>query len=378
MGKIKLAFVYDAIYPFVKGGAEKRNYELSKRLVQQGYEVHIYGMKWWNGNDTILYENIYLHGICQAKPLYTQAGKRSIWQAIYFGLHCLQLVKEDFTILECCGFPYFSLFACKIICLIKRKKLYSTWHEVWGPVYWKEYLGKLSIFGNLIEKLSIHMPDIIIAVSDATARKIIKDLRVSKPVFTIPNGIDYAEIAQVAPASTASDIIYAGRLLDFKHVDVLIRAVALLKARTPSIKCTIIGDGPQRSRLEELCMQLHLQEQVTFLGFQEKYQDMLAHLKSSKVFVLPSTREGFGIVLLEANASGLPVIAIKSANNAAADLIEHEKNGLVCALDENDIAEKVYDILTAKKIQSNNCVACARQYDWENIISKLKGVYNLC
>src|SRR5579884_903385 len=100
--------------------------------------------------------------------------------------------------------------------------------------------------------MSILMPDTIIAVSDATTRRIIKNLRYEKPVCTLPNGIDYPEIEKIAPASTESDIIYAGRLLDFKHVDVLIRAVSLIKTKSPSIKCTIIGDGPERTSLEEL------------------------------------------------------------------------------------------------------------------------------
>src|SRR5260370_17451898 len=256
MQKIKMAFVYDAIYPYVKGGAEKRNYELSKRLAKQGYEVHIYGMKWWQGKDIIKKEGVYLHCICKSKPLYTKEGRRSIWQAIYFGIQCFKLIKEDFTILECCGFPYFSLFTCKIISIIKRKNLFSTWHEVWGINYWKEYLGKISILGIIIEKLSILMPDTIITVSDATAKRITKELRFRKPFFTIPNGIDYKEIKKISPSNTESDIIYAGRLLDFKHVDVLIRAVSLIKEKSPSVKCTIVGDGPQRSFLEELTEKL--------------------------------------------------------------------------------------------------------------------------
>ena len=377
MGKIKLAFVYDAIYPFVKGGAEKRNYELSKRFAKLGYEVHIYGMKWWEGEDIIKKENVYLHGICESKPLYTKEGRRSIWQLIHFGFHCFKLVKEDFTILECCGFPYFSLFACKIVSIIKGKKLFSTWHEVWGGNYWKEYLGKLSIFGIIVEKLSILMPDAIITVSDTTARRILKELRFGKPLFTIPNGIDYEEIKNLSPSCAESDIIYAGRLLDFKHVDVLIRAVSLIKENFPAVKCTIVGDGPQRNFLEELAEKLNLQDNVTFLGFQETHQDVLALMKSSKVFVLPSTREGFGIVILEANASGLPVVTIKDRNNAAGDLIENGKNGMICSLNEVDIAEKVNEILTVKKILSKDCIDFARQYDWDKNLDMVKGVYGI-
>ena len=377
MNKVKLAFVYDAIYPYVKGGAEKRNYELCRRLAKQGYEVHIYGMKWWSGKDVIEEESVYLHGICKPKPLYTKEGRRSIWQAIYFGIHCFKLIKEDFTVLECCGFPYFSLLACKIVSITRRKKLFSTWHEVWGKTYWKEYLGKLSIFGRLIEKLSVLMPDTIITVSNTTAKRITEELRFGKPLFIIPNGIDCKEIKKISPSSKKSDIIYVGRLIDFKHVDVLIRAVSLIKEKSPSVKCMIIGDGPHRNILEALTEKLQLKDNVTFLGFQDTYQDVLALMKSSKVLVLPSTREGFGIVVLEANACGLPVVTIKDGSNAAGDLIENGKNGLLCALDEEDIAAKVKEILRAKKIVSQDCVNFARQYDWDNNIDYLKGVLGI-
>jgi hypothetical protein len=53
---MKIAYVYDAVYPWVKGGAEKRIYELSRRLAKRGHDVHCYGMKWWQGEDEILGE----------------------------------------------------------------------------------------------------------------------------------------------------------------------------------------------------------------------------------------------------------------------------------------------------------------------------------
>src|SRR3989304_4053497 len=128
----RIALVYDCIYPYTKGGGEKRYYEIAKRLAIKGHEVHLYGMKFWEGQDVLQKEGLYLHGICPPKPLYTKDGRRSIRQAVFFGIHCLKLIKENFDIIDCCSFPYFSLLTCKFACFLKGKKLHSTWHEVWG------------------------------------------------------------------------------------------------------------------------------------------------------------------------------------------------------------------------------------------------------
>jgi hypothetical protein len=91
MKKMKIALVYDAIYPYIKGGEEKRFDEIGKRLAKKGHQVHLYGMKLCEGHDVIQKEGLYLHGICPPKPLYTKDGRRSTQQAVFFGIHCLNL-----------------------------------------------------------------------------------------------------------------------------------------------------------------------------------------------------------------------------------------------------------------------------------------------
>ena len=373
----KIAFVYDAIWPYIKGGGEKRYYEIAKRLAIKGHEVHLYGMKLWDGSDVICKEGIYLHGICPSKPLYTKDGRRSIWQAICFGINCLKLVKEDFDIIDCCGFPYFSLFTCKLVCLLKGKKLNSTWHEVWGKDYWKSYLGSLWIFGYVVEKLAVKIPDKIIAVSPATALRIRNELGYIGTIVTIPNGVNLEEIKSIKPSRVKSDIVYAGRLLDFKNVDLLIKAVGLIKNQLPRIKCLIIGDGPEKTKLLELSNKLKLEKNIQFTGFLPKHEDVYALIKSSKVFVLPSTREGFGIVVIEANACGIPVITINCKGNAAKDLIEEGKNGYVCDLNGKEMTNRISDVFEKDMDDKTKqiCVNSAKKYDWGEIVNNIEEVY---
>ncbi|HKZ34465.1 MAG TPA: glycosyltransferase family 4 protein [Patescibacteria group bacterium] len=373
----RIALVYDCIYPYTKGGGEKRYYEIAKRLAIKGHEVHLYGMKFWEGQDVLQKEGLYLHGICPPKPLYTKDGRRSIRQAVFFGIHCLKLIKENFDIIDCCSFPYFSLFTCKFVCLLKGKKLHSTWHEVWGKKYWRSYLGVLGYIASSIEKFSVFLPDKIISVSEHTTKKLKNDLSSKKDIITVLDGVDVDYIQKIKPSPVKSDVIFAGRLLSHKNVDVLIKSIAILKKSHRNVKCFIIGDGPERTRLEKMVATLHLTRNVVFLGFLENHDEVYSLIKSSKVSVLPSSREGFGMVLVEANACGIPVITVKNKDNAAKDLIEEIKNGYVCRLGEKEIAEKIIKIVknNTNEEMRQRCLDSAMKYDWNEIVNKIEKVY---
>jgi len=318
-------------------------------------------------------DGVYLHGISKARTLYTKSGRRSITQAIFFGFSCFKLFREDFDVIDCCGFPYFSLFACKLVCVVKRKKLYSTWHEVWGHRYWKEYLGLLAIFGILVEKFAVKLPDEIIAVSPKTAKRIKNELGFNKKILVIPNGIDFKSINKIKPSKEKSDVIYAGRLMDFKNIDILIKSIAILKKKNKNIKCLVLGEGPERNNLEKLTKELDLTQNISFKGFLKTEKELFSLFKSSKVFVLPSIREGFGIVALEANACGIPVITVNHEDNATKDLIR-KRNGAVVNLDETEIASLI-EKLMYKKLNSVDCINFAKNYDWGYAATQIKEIY---
>ena len=136
---MKIAYVHDVIYPFVKGGAEKRVMEIATRLAARGHDVHIFGMKYWDGEDVIEREGVHLHGVCASQDLYVD-GKRSIKTSVYFSWKLLRSLEGDFDVIDAQEFPYFPCFSAKLFSILKRTPLVITWHEVWGD-YWREYLG---------------------------------------------------------------------------------------------------------------------------------------------------------------------------------------------------------------------------------------------
>jgi L-malate glycosyltransferase len=371
----KVALVYDAIYPFSIGGAERRFFELGTRLAEDGHDVHWYGMKYWPGPDVVQRDGITLHGLCAARPLYTAGGRRSISQAVVFGLSALKLVREDFDVIDCCGFPYFSLLGAKLAAVVRRKPLYATWHEVWGTAYWQTYLGRLGRVGALVERVASRLPDHVVAVSEMTAQRLVDVLGLRGDVRVVPNGIDVAAIRAAPTSDQTCDVISFGRLVDFKNVDVLVRAVQILHRANPGIRATVVGDGPMRAELEQLAASLGLADVVRFTGFIEDVQDVYALLKAARVYVLASAREGFGISVLEANAAGLPVVTVDLPDNAAKDLVD-ETNGVVVGCDPQSLAAAIEQQL-ATRGDAERYVDSAAGRDWSAVTAQLEQVLGI-
>jgi len=369
---MRIAFVYDVIYPEVKGGVEKRVWELATRLAAKGHETHIYGMKYWDGADTVEREGVTIHGVCPAVTLYKPEGRRSIRQVLYYTLMLpVKLYRERFDIIDCQSSPYIPAYVCWLYGILKGVPVAITWHEVWAG-YWREYLGAPGIFGSLLEKGCMRLTRHHIAVSESTKRKLAENGVGCEAV--IPNGVDMGFIRIVKPSNTKSDIIFVGRLIKSKNVDVLIEAAGKLKASHPNVKVLVVGDGPERIALEEKARTLGLGENIQFTGFMETYGEVIALMKSSKVFALPSTREGFAIAAVEAAASGLPIVTVIHRDNAAADLVSDGVDGLNVRLDSRELADAFGRLLGDDDYRTRLGEAARKMaagYDWDRSAEKL-------
>lgn len=370
---MKIAFIYDCAYPWVKGGAEKRLYEIGIRLAEKGHEVHWYCIGWWlheNRLKDIEFDGIKYHGVCKPLKLYVN-GRRSIKAAIRFSLSLIgPLSRERFDIIDCQNFPYFSCFSGKFASIINRSNFIITVLEYWGD-YWYKYLGKMGVFGKIIENSIFKLSKNIITISN----QLKNDLSFyDGSLYVIPDGVPFDIISNVKPSKEKSDVIFVGRLIKHKNVDILLNALNLIKKEGINIKCFIIGNGPEKKNLESLAEKLNLRESVRFLGRVPRDDDVYSYMKSSKVFVFPSTREGAGLVTLEANAAGLPVITTDHPLNASRELI-NDKNGILFDFSHHDLKDKIIYMLNRHEDFKKDCIKFAKNYSWDNIAKLTEKVY---
>jgi len=328
-------------------------------------------MNYWGSERVFFSEGVRFVGVGRPVSLYTSSGRRSILEAIYFSIMLFpRLLFADFDVVDCSQFPYLHIFVARLVCWIRRRPLVVTWHEVWLE-YWGEYLGMLGFFGELFEWLASRCADRIIVVSAKTRRDLVT-LGVSEDrLVVVPNGVTVSEVDAVGASSEGFDVVFAGRLLRHKNVDVLIDAVSSLDG----VSLLVLGEGPDRMRLEGIVSEFGILDRVSFRDFVGA-SELYGLIKSAGVVVLPSSREGFGLIVLEANACGTPVVTVKHAGNAASDLIDEGVNGFVANLSVGSIAARINEVLGRKRgFYRNGCVSKAAKFEWDVIFEKAERVY---
>lgn len=173
--------------------------------------------------------------------------------------------------------------------------------------------------------------DAVVCVSSLLGRRLI-DSGVTVPVSTILNGFDVSYVSRNT-SKKQNLVIQVGNLIPRKKTDISIRAIAELAKRTEDIRFTVVGSGQEKESLEKLCEALGIADLVTFTG-QLPNQEVQQKMAEATFFVMPSVREGFGIVYLEAMAAGCVVIGTEG--EGIADLIINGENGFLVPADDTE------------------------------------------
>ena len=226
----------------------------------------------------------------------------------------------------------------------------------------------------------INKASLITAVSRAAA-KFIEHFAKGKEIIVVPNGVDVERFTFVAVKTSLLEeptILYVGRLAYRKGLHVLVRAIPLVLKEIPDAQLLIVGEGYMDSFLKMLIKSLNLEENVKMLGFisDENLPELYA---SSHLFVLPSLHcESFGVTLLEAMASGRPIIA--SNVGGIPEVIEDGVTGLLFRRgDAQDLADKIIKVLNdnklARTLAFNARKLVKERYSWTVIANKVEDLY---
>lgn len=367
----KLAILYDCPYPYVLGGGQKRLFEVATRLAVQGWQVDWFSLKFWEGTNDIQ-DSIRYHTVGERVDLYNESGKRTIGEAVYYGAKVWNLRElRNFDIILCGQWPFFHLFPARFFSEIGGGTLVVDWWETWDS-HWFEYYGWKGFIGIILERICSRIPKGIISISELGKQQLV-DIGVSaQKIRVIPNGIDFKKIRKASPSGDQYDLIYIGRLQHHKNIDHLLEALAILKTQFGlSLTLQIIGDGPAKPQLEKLSEELGVRNQVLFTGLIQSDQGVYSRMKSAKIFVHPSTKEGGGsITLLEANACGLPIIAYRHPAGISSELIESGRNGAwVDEIGPSFLAEAIKEAFLSKSYleMGPKSIDFSERYDWKRI-----------
>ena len=179
------------------------------------------------------------------------------------------------------------------------------------------------------------------------------------------------------PASTDKvDIITVGRLIEHKRVHVLLEVISSLHARGIYVTARIIGDGPDREALQKQAKALGIDSAVDFRNDIAEQKELYSLIKASRIFVSLSTREGFGIAVLEAITCGVPVLTTTAPDNLAQYLAARYSSGFVCGTQTAEIVDAMADILSQPdSSHSSSADSWIEEYGWETMVHRIVNIY---
>lgn len=236
-----------------------------------------------------------------------------------------------------------------------------------------------------ITKSFCHKCKAVIAPSQYVANYLRNTVRVKRPIHVIPSGIPTAlfsggnmcEAAKYVTKPGATHLIYAGRLAKEKNLDFIWQAFAAMRPRYPALRLIVVGDGPYRQYLENLTKLMRLEDSIVFVGQQPREQ--LKHFFAlSRCMLFASETETQGLVLVEAQSAGVPVVAVRAAG-VEESVREGVGGFLVQPKDVNGFVERVTYIMEngdTFAALSRSARSWASQFSCENTVERVIGCYN--
>jgi len=369
-----------------RGGGEYVFSLIAKSLVENGHKV-------WVINNKIIgeeYENKENLTIIKVNPELEYSGglPPSFSDNIRYTLNAIRvgqgiIKREKIDLIHSNNFA--PALTGSILSFFTSRPHITTVHDIFtlcGKDYWKLW-GKQSNVSRIniklapfFEKLNLKLKhDCVHTVSQTTKDDLVK-FGEKKSIYVIENCIEKTKIlkAKVNPFQ----FIYLGRLVFYKNLEVIIRAIDIARKNENQVKLIIAGNGPHRNSLEELVREYDLENNIEFRGYVTA-DEKIRLISESNAMLFPSLCEGFGLVILEAFSQNKPVLV--SNQRPMSDIISHGHTGFVLdPYDEKIWAERILKLIKnpqESQIMGNKGNDLLKtRYNQEQFYEKLLDMYN--
>jgi glycosyltransferase involved in cell wall biosynthesis len=330
---MRVCIVYDCLFPYTIGGAERWFRNLAERLAAEGHDVTYLTLRQWDRGEQGELDGVRVVTAGPRMALYASSGRRRILPPLVFGFGVLaHLLRHGrrYDVVHTCSFPYFSLLAAALLRRGRGYALEVDWFEVWSDSYWRDYLGGLGgRLGGLVQRLCARVPQRAFCFSELHAARL-RGEGLRGPV-TVLRGLLAEKIEQLErpdkrPAEPVA--LFAGRLIAEKQAPLAVAAIALARLKIDGLRGTFLGDGPEREALQRAIAEHGVGESVTTHGFTDA-ATVDREMRDAMCVLLPSRREGYGMVVVEAAARSTPSVVVAGEDNAATELIEEGVNGTI-------------------------------------------------
>jgi rhamnosyl/mannosyltransferase len=360
---MKVLIVSKYFYP-VFGGVETNAFYVAKELVKKGNEVTVIA-----SGDSYSRERIKGVHVIRV-PTWLTIGPTPISPGVFN-----EILGRDFDIANLHDPNPSQNFFAYLALRLKRKPFVVTYHSDIEPHTLSIKLLKF-FYVNLFQRFFLLRK----------ARKIMPtspqyiDLSDILPKFRhkceiVPNGVDLSFFKPLK-SKKGSRILFVGRLIYYKGLQYLIKALPEILEKVPDAKLAIVGDGPLKAEWTALAKRLKVNDRIEWLG-KLSDKDMLKQYQKCDVFVLPSIykTEAFGIVLLEAMACGKPCVG---TNISGTEYVLEDSGIAVDPQDEEQLSTAVVRVLTDRKLaeeMSRKGLKKISGFDWPKIADKVFKTY---
>ena len=345
-----------------------------KLFKDEGYEVHVAS----NGTEIIPFVDKKYNVEFERSPFKTSNIKA------YF--HLKRIIEENNYDLIHCHTPMASALT-RIAARAARQKAIKVVYTAHGFHFFKGAPLKNWLIYYPIEKILSKYTDCIITINSEDYKTAInKNFKARKIVFVNGVGVDLEKypprtfeqksLMREKYCYSQDDFIlfFAAELSYRKHQDLLINAVNLLKKSIPNIKLLLAGSGPLEKQYKEQTALLGLDSNVKFLGYRK---DVKNYLILSDIAVASARQEGLPVNLMEAMATGLPLVVTDARGNR--DLVVEGENGLINDLyDQVGFAnsiEKLYKNKNLREFFGQQNIKLVRKYSIKNVLQEMKTIY---